>query len=174
MPNPGPHSKPIKLESTFSKGPRRGICTLKFEDQSSGINLPGIYILVDSGSCHCQKLRTMGQISPNFMVIRWNSKFSFSLDTHIYLSMFPSQRNKKNTLVSQSKWKTNRVEARWLDIFCNRILKRELAECFNILKTSLFRENGFLINEFPYYQRSEVLQVGPSLPPPWQAAWSNL
>ena len=85
MENPGPHSKPSKLVRIhiFKRSPRRCICTLKFEDQSSGINLPGIYILVDSRSCHSQKLRTMGQISPNFMVIRCNSKFSFSSDTSV-------------------------------------------------------------------------------------------
>lgn len=46
------HPRPVKLESAFSQGPQMIHMHSKFEKHSSGLNITGLYILVEAGSCH--------------------------------------------------------------------------------------------------------------------------
>ena len=82
------------------------------------------------------------------MEIRCTSRLSFSLYTHMCVSMFPSQRNKEKTEVSQSKKRqaglklddmTFSAVAYWRENI------RGLAACFNVLEVSLFRNNVLFV-----------------------------
>lgn len=52
MQNLRPHSKHIKLKSAFSQGPQLIHIHIKVKTHSSDLNLIGVYILVNAGSCH--------------------------------------------------------------------------------------------------------------------------
>lgn len=148
MQNPGPHSKPSKLVRIhiFKRSPRRCICTLKFEDQSSGINLPGIYILVDSGSA---TVRSLG-LWAKYLLILWWLDVTLNSPSHLILTSvsacFPLKGRRTQWSARANKrqveWKLGGLTFSAIEHWKESI--RELAECFQYIRSISVQREWFL------------------------------